>query len=588
MNTKMSFCGLLRLAKSTQAFFGAVCVLILGVGSTTAFGSSTTGLDFPGSTGTTVRFRFTNPLPIYPAAYIWRAKPRAQPADWPTSSQHFYTTFFWSNDVAGSGVGPTDGTINNSVFQWDGGSANTYYGAHPYPQGTPDGGNPPNYGAPFTASTVKCEIATDGFDWTSDQSVVFDQWYTQAFVAWADENGFKHTAFYWDLSDPTKVITHTTYPSYGNTMPPVPALTFGDAPWHQGWEVYDGILRGIRVYSTNLSLSDIQKEADSPLSTDAGKTSIWYLNMNPTPDDISDKSGKGHNPSWIGSARPSLYSVTEGPPPNTPVGSPTVQLTDPANGAQVSVSFASVTQPGVTTLTASASGLPLPPHFNLRGSAYKIDTTATFAGTVTVCVNMGVNPTTARTVRHDDDDEEKNRDRHNDGHGRAGEERDHRDDDHSFPALQLVHYVNGVPDQSFESFTQNNSICGRVTSLGLFGVVQSDYKASIQQPINARGTSVFHSRSVVPVKFRLSLNGEPTCRLPAATITVFRIGETAPVGVNESDFLAPSDSGSTFRIDSSNCQYMYHLNSRSLEEGSYSTQIRVSGIAVGSAVFGLR
>jgi hypothetical protein len=25
---------------------------------------------------------------------------------------------------------------------------------------------------------------------------------------------------------------------------------------------------------------------------------IWYMNIDPTPSDISDKSGKGHHPVW--------------------------------------------------------------------------------------------------------------------------------------------------------------------------------------------------------------------------------------------------------------------------------------------------
>jgi hypothetical protein len=40
----------------------------------------------------------------------------------------------------------------------------------------------------------------------------------------------------------------------------------------------------------------------------AGSASIWYVNLNPTPTDISDKSGRGHNPEWVGNARPSLWS----------------------------------------------------------------------------------------------------------------------------------------------------------------------------------------------------------------------------------------------------------------------------------------
>ena len=285
-------------------FVSVVCLIILSTSCTIAFaGSVSSGLDFPGSNAfscsnsVSVRFRFLNPLPIYPATYIWRAYPREQPPDWPTTQPYYYTTFFWGND---------DGNGNDQTFVWNHGSADTYYGAHPYPL--------------WPTFKQKWEIATDGYDFTSVEDVGFRRWYTQALVAWADENGFKHTVFYWDLSDPSKVITHISYPSYGNTNPPGPALTFGDAPWNLGCEIYNGILRGIRVYSTNLSLSNILNEADSPLSTPPGARNIWYLNMDPTPDDISDKSGAGHNPSWVGRERPSLFTenaVDKTPPITT-------------------------------------------------------------------------------------------------------------------------------------------------------------------------------------------------------------------------------------------------------------------------------
>jgi hypothetical protein len=240
-----------------------------------------TGLDFPGSdaVSSTMRFRFLNPLAVYPATYIWQAYPRRQP--------YYFTTFFWGND---------DGQNNLSTFYWDNGNANTFYGAHPYPIY-------PNY------TSHKWEIATDyAGDYVSSENVVYDRWYTQALVTWSDSNGNKHTDFYWDLPDISKVVTHTTASNYGNKNPPVPALTFGDAPWNPGREVYNGILRAFRVYSTNLSVSDILSESSSPLSTSAGASKIWYLNMNPTPSDISDKSGAGHNPSWVGSERPGLYT----------------------------------------------------------------------------------------------------------------------------------------------------------------------------------------------------------------------------------------------------------------------------------------
>ena len=241
-----------------------------------------------------MRFQFLNPLAIYPATYIWRAFPRQQPG--------YYTTFFW-------GTG-------ESEFWWDNGQPNSFYGAHPYPQ------NPP------TGNTHYWEIATDfGGDFFSSNTpgepvagpvtVDYKRWYSQALVAWNTGSG-KRTVFYYDLPDASKAIDVTVSSSFGNKSPTIPALTWGDAPWivptnppnthGQGHEVYCGILRGIQVYSTNLSTADILGEASSPLSTDAGRTNIWYLNLDPRPDDISDKSGKGHNPEWVGNERPSLWS----------------------------------------------------------------------------------------------------------------------------------------------------------------------------------------------------------------------------------------------------------------------------------------
>jgi hypothetical protein len=113
---------------------------------------------------------------------------------------------------------------------------------------------------------------------------------------------------------------HISPTVWGNVNPPAPALTWGDAPWAPGNEVWNGILRGIQIYSTKLSLEDIQSEARTPLSTAAGANNIWYLNMNPTPSDISDKSGMEHHPSWVGNKRPALYSADSGntTPPAVP------------------------------------------------------------------------------------------------------------------------------------------------------------------------------------------------------------------------------------------------------------------------------
>lgn len=70
----------------------------------------------------------------------------------------------------------------------------------------------------------------------------------------------------------------------------------------------DGVIRGIQIYSTSLSLADVLAESTKPLSTPAGTANVWYLNPDPTPMDILDKSGAGHHPEWVGPERPLLWT----------------------------------------------------------------------------------------------------------------------------------------------------------------------------------------------------------------------------------------------------------------------------------------
>jgi hypothetical protein len=249
------------------------------VSASASGGGNTTGLNFPSNDDTTgtVRFKFANPLAIYPATYIWRVNLRQQSG--------YYTAFFWGND---------------GDFWWDNGAPNTTYGAHPYPDSPPSG------------SEHRWEIAVNGGDYVdsvngTSTAVAYGRWHTQALRVWSDGSG-KHHEFYWDLPDTSKVISRTESTSYANKAPPSPALTFGDAPWNPSKELLSGILRGIQIYSSTLSVNDVLGEMNSPLSTSAGSASIWYLNINPTPTDISDKSGKGHHPAWVGSERPSLWT----------------------------------------------------------------------------------------------------------------------------------------------------------------------------------------------------------------------------------------------------------------------------------------
>lgn len=233
-----------------------------------------------------------NPFPIYDATYIFRVYPRVKTA--PTGfPNNYWTTFFWGND---------------GTFTWDTGSTpNTYYGAHPYPG---LGAGAPNGTQAWEISTNSSDILPDA---PNNVEVTWNRWYTQAFRAWRESSTVTHHEFYYDWPDTSKIITYTiTSAGWAATNPPTPCITVGQAPdngsgvsWggYEGWEEFNGRIRGLQFYSSLLSLTDITDEINLPQSSSAGNSSIWYLNLNPRPSDTTDKKvgGTPHNPSWHGS-----------------------------------------------------------------------------------------------------------------------------------------------------------------------------------------------------------------------------------------------------------------------------------------------
>ncbi|WP_175498354.1 Ig-like domain-containing protein [Desulfuromusa kysingii] len=220
------------------------------------------GLDFPGSAKVrnTMRFEFDKPLPAFPATYIWHLYPRQQ--------KSYYTAFFWGN--------------NGAFFP-----SNTFYGFHPYPDWQSE-------------SQHFWEIAAPpGKDVTNDSNVIYDRWYTQVAICWISEASTIHE-FYWDWPDMSKVIRYSVDIS---PDPPAPVLAVGDAPWNPGHEVWNGVLRGFQFYDKVLTLSEIEQEIKTPGSVQLP----WYLNLNPTPENIVDQSGSGHHPMWVGPERPILW-----------------------------------------------------------------------------------------------------------------------------------------------------------------------------------------------------------------------------------------------------------------------------------------
>ena len=165
------------------------------------------------------------------------------------------------------------------------------------------------------------------------------------------------------------------------------------------------------------------------------------------------------------------------------------------------------------------------------------------------------------------------------------------------PAIDAgKNFTAGTTDQrepgfvrTFDNASIANANGGDATDIGAFEVQgpPSQYAASIQQPINADGTSVFNGRrGIVPVKFTLTLGGVATCNLPPATIAVTRTAGGVIGPIDESDYNGSADNGSNFRI--TNCQYMYNLSTGAFGAGTYRVDIIINGQVVGSATFGLR
>lgn len=243
-----------------------------------------TGIVFPSNGGTPVRFRFSgtgNYPDIQPLTLLWKY--------YPVQQTGYYVTFFHSR---------TDGSFVGDQ---------TYFGCHPYPQGGSSG------------TTHNWEISIEGMDDITDENanstvVTKSAWYSQAASTRSNGGGQSIVDYYWDLATSSnRRISHLTVDGQLTNASASPGITFGCASWNND-ENLSGRLRGIQIYSSQLSEADIEalhvcdtNAAVLAACTSRSITSLWYLNMNPTPTDISDKSGNGNDPAWVGAARPTLW-----------------------------------------------------------------------------------------------------------------------------------------------------------------------------------------------------------------------------------------------------------------------------------------
>lgn len=218
-----------------------------------------TALDFPGNGSAVAYFDdpHTNGLPAYGTGgagvtYITKCYPKEKdPVD-------FYGQIWWGD--RGDGVGYPDVSKN-------------YYAFHP-----------------FDTDPITWEIACGSEDITGDV-VVFDQWYTQVFRCWIS-GGNRYHEYYWDWPDTSHNIKYMRTGS--GSDPTDPIVLLGNNTWNEAEQWY-GMLRGIQIYDTLFSMDSV---TIAGLIGDTTSTTLWYANINPTPHDLTDHSGNGHDFAW--------------------------------------------------------------------------------------------------------------------------------------------------------------------------------------------------------------------------------------------------------------------------------------------------
>jgi hypothetical protein len=240
----------------------------------------------------------------------------------------------------------------------------------------------------------------------------------------------------------------------------------------------------------------------------------------------------------------------------------------------VALTFADATAPGTTTVTSIDPGSvgPLPSEFELSDSVgFEITTTVTY--TPPIIIAFQVSPdlyALGLGVLHSEC-------------GNSGQSCT----EGCTEGCTLVPRAILPGDPGYPSNPAPDTIYASVSSLSPFVVAKLKFKAQVQQPINADGTSVFTvRRGVVPVKFTLSDDGTSTCALPPATIAVTRTSGGTTGAIDESVYSGSADTGSNFRINS--CQYAYNLIASALGVGTYRVDIKINGQVVGSGIFALK
>lgn len=267
---------------------------LLVAGRDVALAGPLSGLDWNGNPTGRRAVVFTSPPAAYPMTYFWRKYARLQGA----YPDRYFTTFF---------------RCNNGDYIWGTGWETSYYGFHEYPFPAPTGDG-------------KWEISTGANDFItrvdgSSPYVTVNRWYSQAAVVWKTNGGNTlNYKFYLDLPnvDDANVITATI--NFAENTPPSPCIIWGQSPARPSdgidwggigsrWEEMNGILRGVKMFSTDLSEAHVVALGAKEYNSDvlsyvnanglSGSRFYWNCNWRLGAGGLNDQSGLGNHPSLV-------------------------------------------------------------------------------------------------------------------------------------------------------------------------------------------------------------------------------------------------------------------------------------------------
>lgn len=195
-----------------------------------------------------------------------------------------------------------------------------YIGSSPYPcDGTVNGnGQALNYGAGFTTHYHEL-VPIGGTDYIASPggsalAVTKGVWYSQARTVEVINGGAQVRFRFWpDIAGNPSFVIEQTF-NVGDCALSGAALKFrfGASPWTASGsansETPSGTLRFLLQYGRAMSLAEIQAKL-ALTADDTTDPDRWYSNINPAPNDVSDKSGKGHHPAWANANRPTLVTL---------------------------------------------------------------------------------------------------------------------------------------------------------------------------------------------------------------------------------------------------------------------------------------